>query len=208
MRLRTPTDVNEALSSNLAWRKQELTALRLTMKRQQSQVFLRSWVALLYAHWEGFIKSSSRFYLEFVNNQRLTNRQLKSEFVAIAMKGKLRSASESNRIQLYLDVTKLFRERVDERWELSSDPVKGVGNVTSKVLKEIVQTLGLDFTPFETKLHLIDERLVDARNNVAHGELFEFDHDEVIELHDEILKMIEDFRTQLDNAASTGAYLA
>src|ERR1700691_4746285 len=90
-KIRTVTQLQEALDTEMGWGIKEISAFKLATKTDEGnrKAYVRAGVALVYAHWEGFIKSASEAYLNFVDNQGHMYRDLKSCFAIFGLKGKL-----------------------------------------------------------------------------------------------------------------------
>jgi len=208
--IRTQEHLFDSLAGDIIWRKREISTLRWMLSKatpDRKAPLLRATVALVYAHWEGFIKTAACAYLEFLHFRRFTYRQLAPNFVALGARSILRRAGATNRLAAHLEVTDFFLSRLGEQCRLPfKDGLHTDSNLSSTVLKDIVQTLGLDFSPFETKAHLIDERLLRSRNTIAHGEYMILDEATVDELANEVVAMLEAFRTQIDNAVALCSY--
>ena len=117
------------------------------------------------------------------------------------MKEKLKEAKETNKPSLYIPVCNLFISELDQRCLLPKDAISTASNLSSEILKEITDILGIEFSLYSTKSVLIDTKLLKTRNEIAHGEYAGFDKDEYIELHIEVIGMLEIFRNQIENAA-------
>jgi hypothetical protein len=195
MKIRSLEDLEQRLSTDLIWRKRELADLKSLIETRsfspsKQNAVLRSGIALLYAHWEGYIKTAATSYLEFVSRQQLTYEELSINFVAIAMKTELDKAQVSNKATIHTEVTGI---------------VSTNSNLSSTILQEIVCLLGLDNSFYQSKDKIIDEKLLSRRNQIAHGEYLDslsLDQGEYQELQKEILAMMEDFRNQVENNAS------
>lgn len=214
MSIRTVEDLSDTLASEIIWRKKELTALRLmieskSLSADRHNAVLRGAVALLYAHWEGFVKAAARAYLEFVHFQRLPFRRLSRNFIALGAKALLSRASHSSKIGLHLEVTDFYLEHLNDRCTLPyKDGISTQANLSSRVLRDILDALGLDYSDFATKEKLLDELLLKKRNTIAHGEYLLATVGDYLEIHGQVLEMIEVFRIQVENAAALKRYLA
>jgi hypothetical protein len=211
MSIRNSEQLYDAISEELVWRRKELHDLKsmaeaYNLASGKRSAILRSAVALLYAHWEGFIKAAGEAYLEFVAMQRLEYGQLKPNFIALAIKGKLNDASVSSRAAARNEVVSFFLEDLSKRSSLPHQGVILTSNLSSVVLRDIVDTLGLDYSGYATKEKLIDDRLLWLRNNIAHGNWMPIDVQQYIELHDQVLGMMQLFRNQIANAAVNKEY--
>jgi hypothetical protein len=94
----------------MGWRIKEISAFKLASKTEEGgrRVFVRAGVALVYAHWEGFIKAASEAYLDFVDNRGHVYRELKSCFAIFGLKGKLALLRDARQAKSNIDAFDLF----------------------------------------------------------------------------------------------------
>ncbi|MFM6311336.1 MAG: MAE_28990/MAE_18760 family HEPN-like nuclease, partial [Dolichospermum sp.] len=134
--------------------------------------------------------------------------QLSSNFLALAMKEKLKQAKETNKASLYIPVCDFFLFQLDERCSLPKNPISTASNLSSEILKEITHTLGIDFFLDSTKSKLIDEKLLKTRNEIADGEdSLTIDRKQYMELQTMIMEVLEEFRNRIENAAINQDFL-
>lgn len=207
MSIRTEEQLSDRLATDLAWRKKELSEMKSLIEAknvsdQRHKALLRSGVCILYSHWEGFVKLAANSYLEYVISKKLTYQELSSNFLALAMKEKLKEAKETHKPSLYIPVCEFFLSELNKRSILLKNVISTGSNLSSEILKEITYILGIDFSVYSTKSVLIDTKLLKTRNEIAHGEYPLFNRDEYLEVHREILEMLDIFCNQIENAAS------
>jgi len=212
MKIRTIGQLSDLLSDELRWRRKELAVISSLIKsaksREDKEVLIRSGMTLLYAHWEGFIKSAASAYLEFVAMQRLLYQELAANFIALGMKGKLEEARKTYKASMYNEVAEFFLTGLTERARIPyKDAVDTKSNLSSEVFKEILIMLNFDDSHYAHKEDIIDKKLLHNRNTIAHGQHLVIDVAEYFALAADVMALMTLFNNQVVNAALTKAYL-
>jgi hypothetical protein len=209
VKIKTKEDLCDSLNNDLGWRKQELSSLLFEVRSSRSNlpVALRSASLLLYAHWEGFIKNAATNYLIYVKSQKLNIEELSDSFAAVCLKQKIFEFEDTLKASVYTQFVSFIREGMNKRASISAENViKTQSNLSSTVLKEILVAIGLDFTKFELKANLIDLQLLYYRNNIAHGQDLIMDRPSYLNLHIEVMSMINEINNDIQNAVVTNAF--
>ncbi len=211
MKLRTLGDLHDHLDTEVAWRKKEITNVRLLIadaRAHELEMLIRAGVCLLYAHWEGFVKGASTAYLNYVAFQRRNYEELSTSFIALGHRGAFNAALGSSRISLRMNLTEALMHGLSTRanipWE---DAVDTRSNLNSEVLSEIICLVNIDGTKYDGKKNFLDVILLKSRNEIAHGERRLLDMGSYNQLHDEVFQLIEWFRNDVENAAANRAYM-
>lgn len=82
MKVKTLENLDDALDKHLAWRKKEMLSLKVLIDKENenSETLIRAGLALLCAHFEGFIKDASNDYLEYISSQDIIYKDLRDVF--------------------------------------------------------------------------------------------------------------------------------
>jgi hypothetical protein len=204
MSFRTIEDLADSLDSDLGWRKKELTFIVNSIESEHgrnSDIQLRIGAAILYAHWEGFIKNASIYYIRYIKQRGLKYEELTENFIALSLKGTFKTCSGTTKISIH---TKLISILINNLSTIANIPdvIDVESNLSWKVFKEILDTLGLDDSNYITKDKQIDI-LVKNRNEVAHGQCVYFDEKKFFDLYKEVMEMLDYYKEQIIRSAST-----
>ena len=214
MAVRTLAELEAALDDSLSWRRIEIGTIKSNLDSAYShgphspltRALARSGIAMLYAHWEGFARDAFGAYVDFLARRKLKVSELNdglARTVFDALSRRLASGDEAATVLLL----EAIRSPNSARAAIPKSSMANTkSNLRSKVLMEILSSVGLDHSEFETKAQLIDRTLCDARNEIAHGRDNFPTADQFTELRDEVLPMMETIRHKIIAAARAGDY--
>jgi len=204
---RTFEEFVDRINFQSAWRKKELSAYKNRIDSSSGPervTLIRGAITMLYAHWEGFTKESGRVYLmlvsELVKRRKLTFKDLPVNILSACI------WSDANLKEPSL---RSLVEHLDERFNLKIGleiPIDGIlrtrSNLNSHALKEIICVLGINYLPYASKEKFLDERLLDARNAIAHGEFKIIEIADYLDFHGAVIELIDMFKNDIENVGS------
>ena len=99
IKIRNIEQLEEELTKDLSWRKKEMLSLKILIEKDSvnENILLRAGMALLCAHFEGFIKKASNCYIGYVSEQKIKYKDLRSSFAAIKMENEFKTCSKSEK---------------------------------------------------------------------------------------------------------------
>jgi hypothetical protein len=218
---KTLTYLYELVEKDYAWRISELSNYRsalLTERNEKAKkAKIRAGIALLYAHWEGFIKQLANWYYEFVSFQSNNVSDLNESFASIILRAELNVLESSNKIKDHQRVIKMIFEGMNKTAYFSSkSPIK-TSNLKFDIFEDVCILLGINPIEFESRYKrkfdrniqlTIDEDLVGQRNSIAHGEYLPISIEEYTKLYDIVVNgFLFNFKEIVMDCATNKKYL-
>ncbi|GAA0626340.1 MAE_28990/MAE_18760 family HEPN-like nuclease [Thalassospira tepidiphila] len=210
-KIRNLSQLQDKLDQELSWRIKEISYVKSAIrgsKELPKRTLLRAGVAILYSHWEGFIKNASVDYLNFINCTGETYSNLKDCFVFLGAKKHLNTLAETKKAEMGVASLNFLRDKLDEpvniNYELAIDTQS---NLSSSVFENIAKTINVQLTFYQPYYNLIDESLLSKRNKIAHGETLNIEGKDWEKLSDEVIKLMRKYKTDIENNATLKDYI-
>lgn len=213
MKIRTVDQLFDRIAEDQSWRKKEVSIFAAQAAGSRGAVqaaLLRPMVAILYAHWEGFIKNSVHYYMLYLSSLNRPLNELRHEIAAVCMRNRIRAASPAQKIGPHIEVIRFLRDKGSEpaNIPIRKDEIDTESNLSSSVLKDLLTSIGCSYSAYERYGDLIDDQLVSSRNKIAHGENYYIEMAEWEDLRQAIFSIMDDIAFQIVEAAEKKSYLA
>lgn len=210
MKIPTIASFEEALQRDLSWRRKELSSLYLAAigaipgSVAQSRA-ARSGVVLSYAHLEGFSRESVRYYLCFVKGRLLKWSELSPRFVALKLSRMVNQGT--TKPTYYREAAIYFTSQLEQVADLPGpEVISAKSNLTFEQFSDMLHSINIDPTPFATKKNFFDIVLLDRRNAIAHGEERKTSLEDYLEVHSEVVEIIDRLANLLIESAMNNAF--
>ncbi len=150
------------------------------------------------------------YYLEHVSFQNLTYSELQTNFLAISIKEELKLFDSSNKSTIHNQIVNSIKSKQNEKTKIPYENIiKTNSNLDSQIFVEIMETIGLDYSQYQTSFNMIDEVLLKMRNKIAHGERLEsisLDQERFEEIYSVMIGIMNQFVSQVTNAVYLEEY--
>lgn len=213
VRIRNLSTLEDKIDEDLAWRKKEIIDIDVLLDNKDfknKNVLLRSGISLLSAHWEGFIRTASNLYVIYICDQKLINRDLKINFLALMAKKDIGIKSQSKKSSVHMELINKIENLKDEKFYIKYTENERIintdSNLSYNLFEEILKTLNIE-NKYELKKNYIDRELLKKRHQVVHGEKTFLEHDDFKSTMDIIFQIMEEFKTDLIVSATNKNYL-
>lgn len=201
MKNRSKDELTDNIDQEFTWRFHEIASMKTTVKSMKDDnkalsPMVRCLVMLSYAHWEGFVKYSSRYFFDYMNYLGLNKSQTNLALVASS----LRYSFVNRRKRDINDL--IYQALNDDHYKprYNSDVMADAdSNLNYEILEIISSNLGVDITSLSLKQNLLDEIVLGRRNKMAHGEFDKLDKTYGLEVADAVLYFMQQFKTIMEN---------
>lgn len=160
--------VVQEIQEDNEWRDGDFAKFKKNIASLDQALWNRMCVPMIYAHWEGFVISSLKILITYLNTLEINPSNIPTNLVVVCLDKSYRSLSGKQSFQQKIEFTDRFKAIFEKNIKFSGK-INTKSNLSSKVLCEICTMFDFDYEKFKTITRNLD-MLIRIRNSIAHGE--------------------------------------
>lgn len=150
------------------WRDKDFAIFKINSKGVDKILWYRMCIPMVYAHWEGFVVSSLKILITYLNSLQLLPCHINTNLIVVCLADSYKSLSGKQSFEQKITFTNKFQDSLSNEIKFQTE-INTKSNLNSKVLEEICFMYGFDFEKFKNITRDINA-LVNVRNRIVHGE--------------------------------------
>jgi hypothetical protein len=158
----------EEIQEENNWRDGELATFKINPQKVSEPLWNRMCLPMIYAHWEGYVVSSLKLLIGYLNGLALKPSEVPTNLVVLGLGTKYNSLSGKQSFEQKIVFTDSFKDIFLKAIKFNKN-IDTKSNLNGDVLKELCIVFGFDFKAFKDVVGDI-EKIVMIRNKIAHGE--------------------------------------
>lgn len=213
------TPLERLINDEIKWRETEIAITKIAMVREYEndtrfQCLYRCFVAITYAHYEGFLKKIfAQAYLDIKNSPKRAS-DLRAESQNAIFGKALRKHLDNSSTENLIKITSTGK-CIDLLDYPSEDSIMGISNLNQANLEYLLSIASMDWSAFSSyRTHVF--KLVDLRHRCAHGEKITFDRTktnkdiatDIFSTQIEISNLMQDIALSLMDVMATDGFCA
>lgn len=217
MKIKSKECFLDAIQIERAWRRKELTNLKYLIHQSRdahNKTLVRAGVLLLYSHWEGYIKKVCEAFFHYMNFKAHKYSDLQPNFLAVGVANEFNGYFPQKKFGSYLkSVNFVLNDANELKFKIDvASRVDTKSNLTTEVLVELLNMIGIESEHFTNNQQYIDNKLLKYRNAIAHGERTEnnpdlsIDETEFNEIYTRVNSLVDHFESIVCNHIEMETY--
>jgi len=161
-------EITEEIQLENQWRESEFARFKTNPDKVNDNLWNRMCVPMIYAHWEGYVHSSIKILIKYLNKKKLQSSEVKTKLLVQSLNKSYGFLSGKQSFTQRLQFTENFEKLLVNEFYIEAK-VDTKSNLKAAVLNDICIGFDFNFEIFSPQSPVID-RLVHVRNAIAHGQ--------------------------------------
>lgn len=208
-----PDSFSQRITEDFTWRVKEISDLKQVVKLSggsYGSVARKAALALIYAHWEGYVLFVATSYLSYIAQRKRPLSSLMPSLRAVGLGNHVQEwQRQRDTIRLRLKIIETIKTMENEQFKkVPSGAVNTGGNLDYDRFSDICHVMMIDPIHVVSDQEYLDKEIVGTRNRIAHGDDIVVDDVRLSRASDFILSIMRSFRTHIENCVVSNKFVS